>query len=258
MPYRTMGSLYWQLNQNWQAPSWTSLEYGGEWKVLHYAMRTAYAKLHLSSFYNATNDAIVAHVASNHLADVTGAAVSIEVVPLKAGERKVLLETVVLHRIPALSGLFYWTVSKKSLMANLTTLCLSDMACFLSFTLRKTAGDDTPLCAPQPLWLSTVRALQLDAKSQVVVKVTSVALQQASLSVSVTAASGPAVYVVVRNTKYKGIFSDNMMFVLPGDAPKVVQFQCKALMNHGQEQHIASIKDFEQHTVVEYLNQMWA
>lgn len=32
----TMGALYWQLNDIWQAPSWSSLEFGGKWKMLHY------------------------------------------------------------------------------------------------------------------------------------------------------------------------------------------------------------------------------
>jgi beta-mannosidase len=32
----TMGALYWQLNDIWQAPSWASIEYGGKWKVLQY------------------------------------------------------------------------------------------------------------------------------------------------------------------------------------------------------------------------------
>ncbi|XP_039281656.1 beta-mannosidase [Nilaparvata lugens] len=32
----TMGALYWQLNDVWQAPSWSSLEFGGKWKMLHY------------------------------------------------------------------------------------------------------------------------------------------------------------------------------------------------------------------------------
>ncbi|KAI5108220.1 beta-mannosidase precursor, partial [Silurus meridionalis] len=31
----TMGSLYWQLNDIWQAPSWSSIEFGGKWKMLH-------------------------------------------------------------------------------------------------------------------------------------------------------------------------------------------------------------------------------
>ncbi|XP_046686486.1 beta-mannosidase-like isoform X2 [Homalodisca vitripennis] len=32
----TMGALYWQLNDVWQAPSWSSLELSGKWKMLHY------------------------------------------------------------------------------------------------------------------------------------------------------------------------------------------------------------------------------
>ena len=31
----TMGALYWQLNDIWEGPSWSSLEFGGHWKVLH-------------------------------------------------------------------------------------------------------------------------------------------------------------------------------------------------------------------------------
>ena len=32
----TMGALYWQLNDIWQGASWSSLEYGGQWKLSHY------------------------------------------------------------------------------------------------------------------------------------------------------------------------------------------------------------------------------
>jgi beta-mannosidase len=30
----TMGALYWQLNDIWQAPTWASMEFGGKWKLL--------------------------------------------------------------------------------------------------------------------------------------------------------------------------------------------------------------------------------
>ncbi|XP_026480283.1 beta-mannosidase-like [Ctenocephalides felis] len=35
-PAKTMGALYWQLNDVWVAPSWSSIEYNGDWKMLHY------------------------------------------------------------------------------------------------------------------------------------------------------------------------------------------------------------------------------
>jgi beta-mannosidase len=33
---RCMGTLYWQINDTWPVASWASLDYGGQWKLLHY------------------------------------------------------------------------------------------------------------------------------------------------------------------------------------------------------------------------------
>jgi beta-mannosidase len=41
-PY-TMGALYWQLNDTWPVCSWSSLDYGGGWKILHYYAQRFYA-----------------------------------------------------------------------------------------------------------------------------------------------------------------------------------------------------------------------
>jgi beta-mannosidase len=45
---RVAGSLYWQLNDCWPVASWSSLDYFGRWKALHYAARRFYAPLMLS------------------------------------------------------------------------------------------------------------------------------------------------------------------------------------------------------------------
>lgn len=37
-----MGSLYWQLNDCWPAISWSSTDYYGNWKALHYFVKEAY------------------------------------------------------------------------------------------------------------------------------------------------------------------------------------------------------------------------
>lgn len=46
----TMGALYWQLNDIWQAPSWSSIEYGGKWKMLHYYAKAFFAPVATSAF----------------------------------------------------------------------------------------------------------------------------------------------------------------------------------------------------------------
>jgi len=40
--FHCMGSLYWQLNDCWPVASWSSLDYYGRWKALHYIAKRAY------------------------------------------------------------------------------------------------------------------------------------------------------------------------------------------------------------------------
>ena len=45
---RCGGALYWQLNDCWPVSSWSSIDYFGRWKALHYASRRFYAPVLLS------------------------------------------------------------------------------------------------------------------------------------------------------------------------------------------------------------------
>jgi len=47
---RTMGTLYWQLNDTWPVVSWSGRDYFGRWKALQYTARRAFAPLLLSIF----------------------------------------------------------------------------------------------------------------------------------------------------------------------------------------------------------------
>ena len=43
-----MGSLYWQLNDCWPGASWSSIDYYGKWKALHYKVRNAFSPVIVS------------------------------------------------------------------------------------------------------------------------------------------------------------------------------------------------------------------
>ena len=51
---RCMGSIYWQLNDCWPVASWSSIDYYGRWKALHYYARRFYAPVLISAEDNDT------------------------------------------------------------------------------------------------------------------------------------------------------------------------------------------------------------
>lgn len=46
---RCMGSIYWQLNDCWPVASWSSIDYYGRWKALHYYAKRFYAPVLISA-----------------------------------------------------------------------------------------------------------------------------------------------------------------------------------------------------------------
>jgi beta-mannosidase len=51
---RCMGSVYWQLNDCWPVASWSSIDYYGRWKALHYYAKRFYAPVLISAEDNGT------------------------------------------------------------------------------------------------------------------------------------------------------------------------------------------------------------
>lgn len=70
---RTRGSLCWQPNDCWPAPSWPSVDYAGRWKARHHAVRRAFAPVLLSAIEDAAAFTVDVHVTNDTLDGVYGA-----------------------------------------------------------------------------------------------------------------------------------------------------------------------------------------
>jgi beta-mannosidase len=69
---RGMGTLYWQLNDTWPVASWSSIDYFGRWKALHYMARKFFAPLLISGIEDEENGKVEIHVTSDLQTDVPG------------------------------------------------------------------------------------------------------------------------------------------------------------------------------------------
>ncbi|XP_014240771.1 beta-mannosidase isoform X2 [Cimex lectularius] len=58
----TMGALYWQLNDIWEAPSWSSIDFYGNWKMLHYYTRDFFSNVIISPARTAADNLVVSVV----------------------------------------------------------------------------------------------------------------------------------------------------------------------------------------------------
>ena len=59
---RCMGCLVWQLNDDWPVSSWSSIEYGGKWKMLHYQEKRSFAPLMVTAQEESAKSGTAANV----------------------------------------------------------------------------------------------------------------------------------------------------------------------------------------------------
>ena len=109
---RTMGSLYWQLNDCWPVASWASIDYYGRWKALHYYARRFYDDVLISPFLH--DDEVDVYVVSDKLQPLSGT-VHMRLLDFSGNS---LLEQTKDVQIPAQSNEIYFTVDQSTLAAK--------------------------------------------------------------------------------------------------------------------------------------------
>ena len=66
-----MGTLYWQLNDTWPVASWSSLDYGGGWKILHYVARRFFQPVAVAAIPSEDGTEIRISLVNDTMQDVT-------------------------------------------------------------------------------------------------------------------------------------------------------------------------------------------
>ena len=109
---RTMGSIYWQLNDCWPVASWASIDYYGRWKALHYYARRFYDDVLISPFLH--DDKVDVYVVSDKLQPLSGT-IHMRLLDFSGN---VLLDQTKDVQVPAQSNAIYLTVDKTSTSAK--------------------------------------------------------------------------------------------------------------------------------------------
>jgi beta-mannosidase len=94
---RCGGTLYWQVNDCWQAPTWSSIDYFGNWKALHYRIKDDYEPLTVLQKFNDLKD-IEYYVASD-LPDTVKLQLIVQIHTLKGKHVETRKETIIFNGV---------------------------------------------------------------------------------------------------------------------------------------------------------------
>jgi beta-mannosidase len=109
---RTMGSLYWQLNDCWPVASWASIDYYGRWKALQYYARRFYDDVLISPFLH--DNKVDVYVVSDKLQPLSGT-VHMRLLDFSGNA---LLDQTKDVQVPAQSSAIYFTVDEAAVSAK--------------------------------------------------------------------------------------------------------------------------------------------
>ena len=200
-PY-CMGSLYWQLNDSWPVVSWSSIDYYGNWKAMHYQGKRAFAPVLLNAFKE--GDDLCIYTLSDELKDYKDVTLHLKLMDFNG---KVLSKKMVKGEVPANSSVVLHREAYNDLAANpANTLLL--------MTLKDRKGEvlseviyyfSYPKDQELPETKVTCKVKQQDGKCEV-----TLSAKQLARDIFVE--------IPIQGAK----FTDNFFDLLPGQTKKIV------------------------------------
>ncbi|MDB6017479.1 MAG: glycoside hydrolase family 2 protein, partial [Pedosphaera sp.] len=201
---KSMGCVFWQYNDTWPGMSWSSVDYFGRWKALHYLARKFYSPVLVSGLENTQDGSIELFVTSDLLESHLGK-LSWKVTNL-AG--KTLSQESVRVEIPARKSAKVKTLNLKEPMQELGA---NDLLTWLKLEVDgKTVSENLVLLAlPKELKLPDPKLA------------TSVEKSGKGFSVTIKSAA-PALWVWLGLESADAKFSDNFVHLAPETAQTIL------------------------------------
>ena len=200
-PY-CMGSLYWQLNDSWPVVSWSSIDYYGNWKAMHYQSKRAFAPILLNAFKE--GDELCIYTLSDELKEYKNVTLQLKVMDFNG---KVLNKKEVKGEVPANASVVFHKEAYNVLATNPTNT-------LLLMTLKDQKGKvlseeiyyfNHPKDQELPVAKVSYKVKQLDGKCEVTLSTKQLARD---------------IFIEI---PFQGArFSDNFFDLLPGQTKKIV------------------------------------
>lgn len=221
---RTMGALFWQLNDCWPVASWSSIDYFGRSKALQFYARRFYGNLLVSPF--AHDGAIDVYVVSDGLQPVSGQLR----IRLLDFDGKVLFERAEDAQVPAQSSAVYVSLNQRELVGG-----ADPDRVFLAVEL-KVAGETV---SRNELFFDRMRNLALPLRPAI-----KVGISHSGIDYTITLRSP----VLARNVYLSFgdldvVLSDNYLDLLPGEETVVVLRTSATLEQLQQAVKVKSLTD---------------
>lgn len=199
-PY-CMGTIYWQLNDNWPVCSWASLEYGGKWKLMHYMATRFFADVMVVGI-KTEDGGFEVHAVNDLLKDVAGK-LTVNFIDLNGKTAKSVKEDVKVKKASA----------KMLKVFKASDVPFKPDEGFVRIELSTDGGD-----AFNDVFLTTWKSMSLPKAD---VKVSVKALDGGKFEVEATT-DKPAFFFSLDVAGVKGEFDANCLTLVPGQKAKFV------------------------------------
>jgi beta-mannosidase len=201
------GTIYWQLNDVWPDASWSSLEYSGRWKLLHYAAKDFFAPVTLSLYKK--DGMFRAFVINDTSGPVAG---RVTVSCLRFDGYPAGKPVSVMVPVPAGSSVKVWELPEAELPG-------APEKCFFYARLSAENSTGKQFSAENTLFPSLYKNCDLPA-GKIAAEITASGSETFSIKLSATV---PAFFTSLSSGEIRGIFSRNLFTLLPG-MPVTVTF----------------------------------